>query len=741
MALVKRTWRLPRLTVWRVVLCISCLFAGLRLASLPLLELYDMKVLDLRQRLRGPISTSGVVVIVAIDEASLAELGRWPWPRARLATLVDRLTEGGARAIGFDILFDQPDPSLDHETLHHVLETEPQSATELEATLLAYNDARMAAALRASGRVVLAHFFELGPTGPETPTTGDPAGIPEITAQVTPDANVGVIPTATGFHGNIPVLAGAAAGTGHYNFLPDGDGAFRRVPMVVRLGTRYTGAFSLETLRRFAGGAAATMTVEGYGVGALRVGASVIPVDEAGEFWINYLGPEESTFPYIRASDVIAGRMPAGEVDGKIVLVALTAIGSDRRASPFSTEMPAVEAHATTIDNILQGRALLRPSWIVPLEAGVVLLLGVLVALLLRIPGAWGFWATVGLLVAYAWGTQQLFERRGLVLSALYPLGAIGFAMLGGGVVRYLGEEREKRWIRDTFRRYLNPEVLEQLAREPERVRLGGEAREVTIFFSDIRSFTTISETLQRQAGPEAVADLMNEYLTAMTKILFEHEGLLDKYIGDAVMAFWGAPVVVPDHAARACQAALHMLDALARLNEGWRGRGWPLVAIGVGIATGEVVVGNFGSETRFNYTIMGDYVNLASRLEGLNKTYHTRILLSETTQRAVAGEFVCREVDRVEVKGKHQSVAIYELLGPLAADTDGSRRRLAADFAEALAAYRARDWDGAEARIARLTADWDGDGPTAELARRIRELRASPPGEEWDGVYRPKEK
>jgi adenylate cyclase len=344
-------------------------------------------------------------------------------------------------------------------------------------------------------------------------------------------------------------------------------------------------------------------------------------------------------------------------------------------------------------------------------------------------------------LIAYLWGTQQLFERRGLVLSALYPVGAIGFAMIGGGVVRYLSEEREKRWIRDTFRRYLNPEVLEHLAREPERVRLGGEEREVTIFFSDIRGFTTISEALQKQAGPEGVAELMNEYLTAMTKILFEHEGLLDKYIGDAVMAFWGAPVVVPDHAARACWTALHMLDALAPLNERWRGRGWPPVAIGIGISTGEVVVGNFGSETRFNYTIFGDDVNLASRLEGLNKTYHTRILLSERTQRAVADEFVCREIDRVEVKGKHERVTIYELLGPLAADADGRWRRLAADFAEMLGAYRARDWGGAEARLARLAAEWDGDGPSAEFARRIRELRAAQPGEAWDGVYRPTEK
>ncbi len=738
---MKRTWRLPRLTVWRVVLCIACLFAGLRLAGLPLLELYDMKALDLRHRLRGPVPASGEVVIVAVDEASLAELGRWPWPRARLATLVDRLTEGGARAIGFDVLFDQPDPSVDHETLHHVLETEPQSAGELEAALLAYNDARMAAALRASGRVVLAHFFDLGPTAPDTPTTGDAATIPEIAAQVAAGANVGIIPAATAFHGNIAILANAAAGTGHYNFLPDGDGAFRRVPMVVRLDKRYTGALSLETFRRFAGVAAASMTVEGYGVAALRVGATEIPVDEAGELWINYLGPKERTFRYIRASDVIAGRLPEGAVDGKIVLVALTAVGSDRRASPFSAEMPAVEIHATVIDNILQRQSLHRPSWIIPLEAGVVLLLGALVGSFLRIPGAWGFCASAGLLIAYAWGTQQLFERRGLVLSALYPVGAIGFAVLGGGIVRYLGEEREKRRIRDTFRLYLDPEVTEQLAREPERVRLGGDRCTVTVFFSDIRGFTTNVEALQERSGPEEVAKLMNEYLTAMTNILFEHRGLLDKYIGDAVMALWGAPVAVPDHAKRACQTALHMLDALAPLNQRWRTLGWPHVAIGIGIDTGEVVVGNFGSATRFNYTAMGDHVNLASRLEGLNKTYRTRILLSETTQREVADDFVCREVDRVEVKGKHRSVTIYELLGPIAADTDGSRRRLAAGFAEVLAAYRARDWEGAEARVARFTAEWGCDGPAAELARRIRELRAAPPDEGWDGVYRPKEK
>ncbi len=661
------------LTVALVSTAIAVGVAVLRLLAPAPLELLDLKLLDLRYRLRGPVSAGDEVVIVGVDEASLAELGRWPWPRSRLATLVERLGQGRAAAIGFDVIFDQPDRGVDLDALRAAAAARPALpvAELLEAARLDLDhDVRLADAVRASGRVVLGHFFEF--TGPRSATlTADVARLPELSVRATGGASPASTPfldTATQLHAALPLLTSAAAGAGHINFLPDADGIYRRVPIALRVGDRLLPSLGVEMLRRYLGGASATIVLGPDGVRSARIGDRELPVDATGQLWIDYLGPPR-TFRYLSAADVLAGRVAGDAVSGRMVLVGFTAAGFDEIATPFAPVAPGVELQATVIDNMLHGAALRRPWWVVPAEAAVIVALGVVVGLVLRALPALAGVAAAGVLVpVYAWGTQRLFTGAGLALGAVYPLAAIVLCTLGGAAFQAAVEEREKRRVRDAFRHYLNPEVTDMLARDPGRLRLGGERRAVTVLFSDIRGFTGISERLDA----EVLAELLNEYLGAMTDIVFRHEGLLDKYIGDAVMAFWGAPVAVADHARRCCLAALDMQAALGPLQAHWSARGLAL-EIGIGINSGEAAVGNFGSARRFSYTAVGDNVNLASRLEGLNKQYGTRILVSEATHDALGDEFACREIDRVAVRGRVQQVRVYELLSRLADEHDGS--------------------------------------------------------------------
>jgi adenylate cyclase len=649
-----------RWSVVRLCLVIAASIAVLRLLRPAPLELLDLKALDFRHVLRGRIAPGREVVIVAIDEASLDTIGRWPWPRSVLADLVDRL--GAASALGFDVIFDQPDTSLDRRMLESIVATDPErSSADLLGALGPDHDTRLAEAIRRHGRVVLGQYFEFSGT-PDATLAAVTARLRELPVRAvhgaTPETTRG-FEVATRAHVDVPVLLQAAAGAGHINFLPDADGLYRRVPLAVRVGDRLVPAFALELLRRHLGGTA-SLTLAPEGVTRLTVGGDDVPVDAAGQLWIDYLGPPH-TIRHLSAADVLAGRVPPDAVAGKIAIVGFTAAGFDEIATPFTAVAPGVELEATLVDNLLHAGSLHRPWWVVPFEAGAIVVLGAIVGVALhRVRALGGTLVALVILIACGAATQVLFVHARVVLGVVYPVGAVVLCALGGAIYQSLTEEREKRRIRDAFRLYLNPEVTDMLAEDPGQLRLGGERREVTVLFSDIRGFTSISEKL----APETLAVLLNEYLGAMTDVVFRHEGLLDKYIGDAVMAFWGAPVPSPDHAARCCRAALDMVAALATLNEHWQAAGTPQLSIRVGIHSGEAAVGNFGSARRFSYTAVGDSVNLASRLEGLNREYGTTILISEATLDAVGEGFVCREVDRVQVRGRNQPVAVYELLG-----------------------------------------------------------------------------
>jgi adenylate cyclase len=654
---------MPRLTVGRVTAGVGLVVAAVRLLTPGSLNLFDLKVVDVRHVVRGALRPGPEVVIVGLDERSLAALGRWPWPRTRVAELIRAVDRSEPAVIGLDVVFDHRDEALDMAMVEEAVARAPERpAAALLEQVRGIGDQRLAAALGDSKRSALAYFFEF--EGEPSPTVArDTEGLPELSVRTTGGAEIGaagMLLAGIRVHRPLPEFARAAGNGGHINFLPDADGMYRRIPLAVRVGDRLFPALSLQLVRRFLGDVSATAVVSPYEMTSLTLGGRPLPINGLGQIWLNYLGPPE-TVPHVSAVDVLEGRVSPEALAGKIVLIGFTASGFDDVTTPFAPVAPGVELQATVIDNLLHDRALWRPWWSVPAEALVLVVAGVLTGVAVRrLRGVGAGLAAVGIGICYLAGSQWLFARHGLVLGAVYPVTGTFLCALAGVGFQATREEREKRRIRDAFSHYLNPEVTELVADDPSRLRLGGDRCEITVLFSDIRGFTTLSE----QLAPEVLGEFLNEYLTAMTDIVFRHDGLLDKYVGDAVMAFWGAPVAVPDHATRCCAAALEMHEAVERLNEGWRARGLPAIAIGVGINTGSAIVGNFGSERRFSYTAVGDTVNLASRLEGLNKTYHTHLLVSDATRRAAGEAFTHRLVGDVTVRGRTESTGVYELLG-----------------------------------------------------------------------------
>ena len=705
------------LSIGRVSLLVSAVVAVVRLIAAPPLELLDLKVLDFRHTLRGPLPPPASVTIVGLDEPSLARVGRWPWPRARLAEMVERLSQAGAAAIVFDVMLEQSEQETNLDRLRAALAEHPeQSGASLLAAVEAGDDERLARAFAASGRAVLACFFEFSGS-PSPGLAADVASLPPLVVRSIGGASVAAahrLERATRAHVAIPVLAQAAAGSGHINFLPDADGIYRRLPAAIRAGDRLVPPLGVATLGRLLGGVSATATLAPDGVHGLRVGDRELPVDDDGQLWINYLGPP-GTVPHVSAMGVLSGGLRPGSLAGRTAIVGFTAAGFDEVATPFAPVMPGVEVQATVLANLLDGTELRRPWWLVPAEALLILLLGSALGRLLGGLSTGGATlAAIALAVAYFWAAQRLFGDAHLAVGGFYPLAAMFLSTLGGVTFRSVVEEGEKRRVRAAFRHYVNPEVTDMLAAHPERLRLGGERREITVLFVDVRGFTGISESLP----PEQLGELLNEYLGAMTQVVFRHRGLLDKYIGDAVMAFWGAPVPLADHARAACEAALDMVAALPPLHERWRARGLPALDIGVAIATGDAVVGNFGSADRFNYTAVGDTVNLAARIEPYNKEFGTRVLITEVTRAALGSDFVCREIERLRVRGRTQEVAVYEVLGRRG-DDDGRLAARAAGFEAARASWNRGAVAEAIAALAALIATHPEDAALHALRTR----------------------
>lgn len=676
------------------------------------------------------------VAILDIDEASLKSVGRWPWSRDTMTRLVAQLFDRyGVAAVGFDVVFAEPDHSSGLDTLKRLAQHDLagsrdfQNALEHLAPRLDY-DARFAQAL-AERPVSLGYYFIPAGYGNARTGTLPPSSLPGTAF----DPLHPGMPSPTGYGANLAAFQQAAPAAGFFNMRADTDGTARQMNLVTPFDAGYYLALSASTLRVAFGGDPVIAGVEQssllgrtYRTPWLEVGGIRIPLSADGTVYVPYRAG--SPFPYISAAQVLAGKVAPAQLENRIVLVGSTAPGlTDLRVTPFSNTFPGVEIHAHLIAGMLDGTTRSMPAWADDVRLLAVLLLGALLTgVLLRFGPVVGLMASLALLGLLLAAYAAAWSRFWVVPMAAPMLTVFGLYALNTAY-GFFAATRSKRQITRLFGQYVPPELADEMSRDPAHYTMEGQSREMTVLFSDIRGFTNFSEKLP----PAELAEVLNAYLSTMTRIVQQHRGTIDKYIGDAIMAFWNAPVDLGDHACRAVQTALDMQAALSQLNQEFAARGWPEVKIGVGVNTGRMSVGNMGSEFRMSYTVMGDAVNLGSRLEGITKQYGVGILVTQTTVEADP-EHVFMKVDDVRVKGKETPVAIYEPLGGKAG-LDESVRQGAADFELAFASYQSQDWEAAESALRALNARTPRTLYDIYL-ERIAHFRETPPPANWDGVF-----
>ncbi len=727
------------------------LVAGMTLAVVLLVvfrpffsEILELKLYDLRFRLRGARAPGPEVVIVTIDDDSLKALGRWPWSREIQARLINRIKEAGPKVIALDIIFAEKEETAAVETIKNLRQglAREGSANPAILHLLTQEenrvnvDRQLAQAIAQGSPTLLGFYFNM---------VGGKAALKaeQFMATSAPractynlvrwlDTKPTVIPIigARDIELNLQEISAGSAGGGFINMVPDVDGCVRWLPQAIVFGGDIFMPLSLAAVQQYLGRPPLALTMSRMGVEGVRLGDRELPVDRFGRLLINYLGPP-GRFPYYSAAKVLKGEVPASDLKDKVVLLGATAVGIyDLRVTPFSGICPGVEIQATIIDNLIH-RHFLQTSRLYPIPTLLIVLgLGLFMGLALpRLSVIWSLVFALFLAEGYAIFNYLLFSRWGWQLELFYPLLTIGGIYMSLTVQRFLAEEKERLHIKKAFQSYVAPEVVNEIIKNPQLLRLGGERRELTILFSDIRGFTTLSETLE----PEILVGLLHDFFNPMSEIIVTHGGTIDKYIGDAIMALFGAPLHRPDHPVLACRTALAMMAKLKTLNEEWESQGRPAMRIGLGLNVGDVAVGNMGSDRLFNYTAIGDNVNLASRLEGLNKYYGTSILISSSTARVLDGQFVLREVDLVRVKGKAQALTIFELLGEGTPEPD-----LAAFlevYNQGLTFFRERRWqESAEAFTAALNLR-PQDTPSKNYLELSEKYRLTPPGPDWTPV------
>jgi adenylate cyclase len=712
----------------------------------PFLRFMELKALDLRMVSRGVIPAGGETIIVAIDEKSLSELGRWPWPRTTIAKLVDALKGYGAKAVGFDIVFAEPDANSSLNAVTE-LSREAKEAGIRDARLLglleekqklADTDAALAQSIEKAGNVTLGYFFHISEKDVGHLTEQEiAAGEKEIAnsrfqmVRARKGANEALLTHAYAAQPNLPRLSEFAGNSGYFNSFPDSDGVIRWSPLIIKFRDNYYTSLALSMIAQYLDWPMLVLNLAEYGVESVILDKLEIPTEERGRMLINYLGPGK-TFPHYSVSDILNDRLPAETFKGKIVLVGATATGIyDMRVTPFSAVYPGIEIHATVIDNILHRNFLIHSGWTRFLDICTIIVMGLIMGTAIpRLKAVAGIALCLALIGAFVAANAAVFIKLNVWMNLIYPALTMITIYLGITIYRYVTEEREKKKIRGAFQYYLTASVVNEILKDPSKLKLGGDKKNLSVMFTDIRGFTSIAEKLT----PEELVHLLNEYLTAMTDVVFKYDGLLDKYIGDAIMAVFGAPLDQPDHALRACRTGIEMISELRRLREKWAAEGRPDVNIGVGINSGDMVVGNMGSQMRFDYTVIGDNVNLASRLEGINKEYGTNIIISEYTYEVVKNELFCRELDAVRVKGKKLPVRIFELLGD---KKDAAEwREFVSRFETGLAKYRAGLWDEAITAFKGVIEVRPEDSPARLYVERCEELKANPPEGEWDGVF-----
>ena len=738
--------RLPKLPKYSLRILLGLAVTALLLANairfidIGLIERLELISYDTRVKLTMPGGVDPRIVIVDLDEKSLAEIGRWPWGRDRMAELVHKLFERHQIAVlGFDVLFAEPDVSsgldklraLEKGKLHDV----PGFKAELDKIAPSLDHDGLFAAAIAKHPVVLSVNFEF------SQSKGDMrnAGVLPPPALTAGDLFGRTFSSLQGykFIGNLPQLQAQAAGGGHFNAEPEVDGVIRRAPMLVKHGGDYYESLSLAMARLLAGSPPLIPVLppeanpSGYdAIESLRFAKVSIPVGENVAALIPFRGRQRS-YQYVSATDILNDRLPPEALQGTIVLVGTTAAGLfDLRSTPVDTVYPGVEIHANLIAGMLDNTIKQSPPYALAIEVVMLFLIGLILSFVLPrldpVIGSIAVIVTLALIIGsnlYIWSQNIVWPLASPVLLAIF---IYGINMTYGFFV----ERRAKKQISGLFGQYIPPELVDEMTEDPSSVSMEGESRELTVLFSDVRGFTTISEGLD----PQALSQLMNAYLTPMTRAIHKQRGTIDKYMGDAIMAFWGAPLHDKNHVDNALAAAMEMIYLLEKLGPEFRARGWPELRIGVGLNTGPMNVGNMGSEFRRAYTVMGDAVNLGSRLESLTKNYGVDILVGETTMQA-ASNMLFRQLDRVRVKGKDEPVTIYEPMGRLNRVSQELKDEVA-QFHEVIAHYLAREWQQALTVLAVLEAKHPGTKLHEMYRKRIEFFMVNPPEPEWDGVF-----
>ncbi len=719
----------------------------------PILDFIELKTYDLRFVYRGVQPITGKVVLALIDEKSLDEEGRWPWPRSKIARLIDVLSSQGAKVIGFDMGFFEPDENSELKLIRQLgrtiksigVDSKPLNAFIASRQKNADNDLALADAMKRSAADSIAgYFFHFSESDLEKKLTP-----PEIDARlgllrkskyplVIFDRNpskhqTSQIVQALAPESNIDVISHAASDAGFFHVTPSRDGGIRKMPLIIQCGQDLFPHLAIMCAWHYLGKPVLMVKMAANGVSGIQIGDRVVPTDESGQLLIDYLGPPK-TIPHISISDILNGRTDNGAFRNKIVLVGATAMGTyDLRNTPFSPKFPGVEIHATVIENILKEKFMTRPEWSRVFDLAAIVLLGILAGTVLsRVSALKGLLVVLVLFSAHIAVAYWLFAAYGVWLNIVYPLLTLGAAYIGITAYRYMTVERERRKIKGAFRQYVAPLVIERMLEAPDRLQLGGEEKVLTVLFSDLERFTSYSE----KYTPHEMTSFLSQYFELMTEQVFRFQGTLKEYVGDELMAIFGAPLEHPDHAHRACAVALAMQARRRELRKSWAQSGRPLLRARTGINSGPMLVGNLGCRYRFAYGALGDQVNLASRLEGLNKFYGTSILIGENTARLVGDSFALREVDKVRVVGKQQCINIFELVA--AADTvlPADTHRVLKLYAEGYEAYCARNWDEAVKAFDACLALHPEDGPSRTMIGRSREYRHIPPPDDWDCVY-----
>lgn len=674
------------------------------------------------------------VVIIDLDERSLAEVGQWPWSRPVLAQLVQNLFQLGATVVAFDVVFPESDRMNPGNVVNSVHGLDEETRDKLLKMPKDGNDAIFAQVVKGK-RVILGQAgywdaleTEAGPPVRKSVALKGPKPhrfLPNFKAMVR----------------NVPVIEKAAIGHGIFTVVPEPDGVVRRVPTLFAYDGQLYPSLAVEMLRVATGRRTILVETDDLGIKAVRVTKNLgVPTDRQGRAWPYFTKSDKAK--YVPAVEVLTGTADTGIIKGRMAIIGTSAVGLlDIRSTPIDPVFPGVEVHAQLIESVAYNEFLSRPNFINGAEYLLILFGGILMIWLVPAAGArWTFLIFAIIASAAAYTSWYLFAEERILFDAVFAVLSILTLYVLLTYTGYAREEAERKQVRDAFGFYLAPAMVEKLADDPSQLALGGEQRDMTMLFCDVRGFTTISE----QFDAAGLTQLINKLLTPLTEVIMKSQGTVDKYMGDCIMAFWNAPLDDPDHARNACLAALAMKEEMGPLNERLEaeavaeGRQHIPLKIGTGLNSGEVVVGNMGSEQRFDYSILGDEVNLASRLEGQCKTYAVDIVIGENTH-ARAPNMATLELDLIKVKGKTEAVRIHTLLGDENVREGNAFIALSGLHDEMLTAYRGQRWDEATDKLAGCREIIDGfnlNGFYDIYAERIEEYKADPPGDGWDGVY-----